>query len=208
MIKKEGNQVFSYRTLKAASQGLYKEKGSKFLSFAFPVVHEEDIREKLALLRKEYFDARHHCYAWVLGADKNRHRASDDGEPSHSAGDPILGQIRAHRLTNVLVVVVRYFGGVKLGVGGLMSAYKTAAEDALKQASVVEQEVKESRVLQYGYEATPEAMKLVKDFELEIKEQKFDEHCCLVVEVKQRVKTELTDKVRLLRALGHSITLV
>ncbi len=127
MTKKDSKSVFSYITIKAGSQGIYKEKGSKFLSFAHPIATEEEGKEFLLSLKKKYFDARHHCFAWVLDADKSRHRASDDGEPNHSAGDPILGQIRSRNLTNVIVVVVRYFGGTKLGVGGLMAAYKTAA---------------------------------------------------------------------------------
>jgi putative IMPACT (imprinted ancient) family translation regulator len=111
---------FSYITIKSGVQGLYKEKGSKFLAFAYPVESEEEVKQRLLELRKAYYDARHHCYAYVLGAEKEKYRATDDGEPNHSAGDPILGQIRSRNLTNVLVVVVRYFGGVKLGVGGLV----------------------------------------------------------------------------------------
>jgi uncharacterized YigZ family protein len=123
--------VFSFRTLRAPAEGIYKEKGSKFLAFAYPVETETDTKVILDALRKQYFDARHHCFAYILGADKPRFRAFDDGEPNHSAGDPILGQIRSRELTNVLVVVIRYFGGVKLGMGGLMAAYKAAAENAL-----------------------------------------------------------------------------
>src|SRR6186713_1623645 len=128
----------SFFTITSASQGIYKEKGSKFLSFAYPVQSESDIKEHIAFLKSEYFDARHHCYAWMLGPERNHFRAFDDGEPNHSAGDPILGQIRSKNLTNVLVVVVRYFGGTKLGVGGLISAYKIAAEEALSKAVIIE----------------------------------------------------------------------
>src|SRR5690242_5641679 len=123
--------VFSYQTIEKSSDSIYKEKGSRFLAFARPVSSESDVKKVLESLRKEYFDARHHCFAWILGPEKKLFRAFDDGEPNHSAGDPILGQIRSRNLTNVLVVVVRYFGGTKLGVGGLISAYKTAASDAL-----------------------------------------------------------------------------
>src|SRR3954468_18127958 len=133
--------VFSYRTLQAPVGGTYKEKGSKFLAFAYPVENEQDVKEKIELLKKTHFDARHHCFAYVLGPDKTKYRAFDDGEPNHSAGDPILGQIRSRNLTNVLVVVIRYFGGVKLGVGGLISAYRTAAEEALTKATIREKEV-------------------------------------------------------------------
>src|SRR5690606_7725476 len=120
-----------YRTIAQPAEGLYKEKGSKFIALAYPVYTEEEIKDRLAELRKKYYDARHHCYAYMLGADKSRYRANDDGEPNHSAGDPILGQIRSADLSNVLVVVVRYFGGTKLGVSGLITAYKTATADAL-----------------------------------------------------------------------------
>src|SRR5437879_4473463 len=133
--------AFSFFTIQNPTQGIYKEKGSKFLAFAFPVNSETEIKGQLDLLKKKYFDARHHCYGYVLGADKTKFKGHDDGEPNHSASDPILGQIRSKNLTDVLVVVVRYFGGVKLGVGGLMQAYKAAAEDALNQASVIEIEV-------------------------------------------------------------------
>jgi uncharacterized YigZ family protein len=147
---------YSYRTIARPSEGEYKEKGSRFLGFAFPVSTEEEIKGHITFLRKKYFDARHHCYAWMLGADRKLFRAFDDGEPNHSAGDPILGQIRSKGLTNVLVVIVRYFGGVKLGVGGLISAYRTAAEEALNKAEVIEQDVMDCIHISYDYAATPE----------------------------------------------------
>src|SRR5689334_3258152 len=120
--------IFSFLTIESVSEGIFKEKGSKFLAFAYPVSSESDIKLRLEELRKKYFDATHHCYAWMLGSDKKHFRAADDGEPNHSAGAPILGQIKSKNLTNVLVVVVRYFGGTKLGVGGLTQAYKAGAE--------------------------------------------------------------------------------
>src|SRR5687767_7228782 len=160
-------QIFSYRTIQQPSEGSYKEKGSKFLGFAYPVQAEQDVKQKIAELKKEYFDARHHCYAYIIGADKMKYRAFDDGEPNHSAGDPILGQIRSKNLTNVLVVVVRYFGGVKLGVGGLISAYKMAAENALNNALVAEKDVTKAIALNYPYASTPEVMRLVKEFRSE-----------------------------------------
>ena len=134
---------YSYLTLQNPATGIYKEKGSKFLAFAYPVASETDIKQRVGHLKKEYFDARHHCFAWRLGIGKDHVRAFDDGEPSHSAGDPILGQIRSRGITNVLIVVVRYFGGVKLGVGGLAEAYRAAAENALSNGSIVEVEILE-----------------------------------------------------------------
>ncbi|HTJ53125.1 MAG TPA: YigZ family protein [Cyclobacteriaceae bacterium] len=198
--------VFSYQTIQSSSEGIYKEKGSKFLAFAYPVTSEEEIKNRIESLKKEYYDARHHCFAWMLGAEKNQYRAFDDGEPNHSAGDPILGQIKSKNLTNVLVVVVRYFGGVKLGVGGLITAYKAAAEDALNKTSLIEREVTEVLQLSYSYSSTPEAMRLVKEFELNILSQDFNEDCQLKIEVKLRDKPGLLEKIKLLQVTGHDIT--
>jgi uncharacterized YigZ family protein len=200
--------VFSYRTIVSAAQGIYKEKGSKFLAFAYPVSNEEQIKENLAVLRKQYFDARHQCYAWVLGAEKNKSRANDDGEPNHSAGDPILGQIRSKDLTNILIVVVRYFGGVKLGVGGLISAYKAAAEDALNQSQIIEEEVKKSFSLQYPYASTPEVMRLVKDFDVKVRGQKFADDCELSLQGSFRLYTALVEKIHLLDVTGVRVKLI
>ena len=197
--------VFSYQTIQSPSEGIYKEKGSKFLAFAYPVTSEEEIKSRIESLKKEYYDARHHCFAWMLGAEKNQFRAFDDGEPNHSAGDPILGQIKSKNLTNVLVVVVRYFGGVKLGVGGLITAYKAAAEDALNKTSLIEREVTEVLKLSYSYSSTPEAMRLVKEFELNILSQDFNEDCQLKIEVKLRDKPGLLEKIKLLQVTGHDI---
>ena len=151
--------VFSYLTIQSPVTGVYREKGSKFLCFGYPIKNEDDVKFKIEALKKEYFDARHHCFAWMLGPEKNQFRAFDDGEPNHTAGDPLLGQIRSRALTNVLLVVVRYFGGTKLGVGGLISAYKASAKDALDKAIVIENEVLEVWQLQYNYSSTPEIMR-------------------------------------------------
>jgi len=198
---------FSFLTIKRAVEGSYKEKGSKFLAFAYPVGSEQEIKEKLTALKKKYYDARHHCFAYVLGADKAKFRAFDDGEPNHSAGDPILGQIKSKNLTNVLIVVVRYFGGTKLGVGGLIQAYKIAAEEALKNAVVLEQEVMESISLRYPYESTPEVMRLIKEFEVEMVDQQFGDSCKLMARVKLKMKRDFTERLTLLQALGHELVL-
>ena len=167
----------SYLTLAHASEGLFKEKGSKFLAFAYPVKSEQEIKEILDSLRKKYYDARHHCYAYILGKDMDIFRANDDGEPNHSAGDPILGQIRSNSLTNTLIVVVRYFGGTKLGVGGLINAYRTAAAEAIANNLIIESEDIHELVLHFGYPEMNQVMKLVKDHGLEIAGQKFDNLC-------------------------------
>jgi uncharacterized YigZ family protein len=197
--------VFSYKTIQSPVDGSYKEKGSKFLAFAYPVSGEEEVKEKITLLKKEYFDARHHCFAFVLEPDKKKFRAFDDGEPNHSAGDPILGQIRSRDITNVLVVVVRYFGGVKLGVGGLISAYKAAADDALSTATIITRNVSKTITLSYNYASTPEVMKLVKEFELVIKDQSFTTSCVLTAEYALQSENELIQKIKLLNATGQNI---
>lgn len=199
--------VFSFRTVGHPAEGIYKEKGSKFLAFVYPVQTEEDIRNNLEALRKEYFDARHHCYAWMLGPERKHFRAFDDGEPNHSAGDPILGQIRSRELTDVLVVVVRYFGGVKLGVGGLITAYRTAAEDALQQAAVLEKEVYARVTLLYDYAATPEVMRMVKEFDLHIAAQDYQERCRLEATVRLRQEEPFRQRVTLLAAMGTDVAL-
>lgn len=200
-------EIFSFQTIAQPAEGLYRESGSRFLSFAYPVSAEPDIKEKLDELRKKYYDATHHCYAWILGAGKERFRANDDGEPGHSAGDPILGQLRSKDITNVLVVVVRYFGGTKLGVGGLIHAYKTAAEQALSNAAIVTQEVTRKLRIEYAYGDTPAVMRLVKEFELKILHQEFEDGGMMEAEVSLRHMPELMKKTELLAALRHKISL-
>ncbi|MBC7487139.1 MAG: YigZ family protein [Cytophagaceae bacterium] len=153
----------AFQTLLAPSEGLYKEKGSKFLSKAYPVQTEEEIKQLLASIRKEYYDARHVCYAFSLQAPFLTERGHDDGEPAHTAGSPILNQIRSFELSNVLVVVVRYFGGTKLGVSGLIQAYKTAAEEALLKAECITVEPKERYQIILPYEYTGHVMRWIKE---------------------------------------------
>ena len=150
-----------YTTIAAPSEGLYKEKGSKFLAFAYPVSTEDEIKNLLQDLRKKFFDARHHCYAYRLGPDGATWRVNDNGEPSSTAGKPIFGQLISFGLSDVLVVVIRYFGGIKLGVSGLINAYRTAARDALEHAQTVEKQVRENITLEYTYEQTNAVMKAV-----------------------------------------------
>jgi uncharacterized YigZ family protein len=197
--------VFTYRTIDKSSQGFYREKGSKFHSFAYPVNSEKEVKEKIDGLKKEYFDARHHCFAWMLGPEKKAFRAFDDGEPNHSAGDPILGQIRSKDITNVLIAVVRYFGGVKLGVGGLITAYKNAAEDALSNATIIEVETTYALVFEFDYSFTPEVMRMVKEFELRVTRQHFATSCQLMVQVPMRMKKRLTEKIEFLQATGTAL---
>lgn len=191
----------TFRTIHSPSEGLYKEKGSKFLAFAFPVHNEEQVQAQLTVLRKKYFDARHHCYAWRLGATAQRHRSNDDGEPSGSAGLPILGQLRAFELTNILVVVVRYFGGVKLGVGGLVQAYKAATAHALQQASIVERTLDDELQLSFDYLAMNDVMRLVKDLGLETLDAQYELRCALRLRTRQGLVPELLARLAKIEGL-------
>jgi uncharacterized YigZ family protein len=184
----------TYLTLAAPAEGAYREKGSRFLAFAAPVRTEGEVKELLERLKKEYYDARHHCYAYVLGPAGTQYRANDAGEPNHSAGDPILGQIRSRGLTDVIVVVVRYFGGTKLGVSGLINAYRTAAAQALDAAPAVQKTVRVGLALHFAYPATNAVMKVVKEYDLEVTRQTFHTDCHLEVWVRQAHADEVTRK--------------
>ena len=166
-----------YKTIEAISEGLYKEKGSKFLSFAIPVSSVDEVKEIVKNYRKEYYDSRHVCYAYMLGADRKEFRANDDGEPSGTAGRPILGQINSRELTNILVIVVRYFGGILLGTGGLVVAYKEATTDALNQAEVIEKTVDETIAILFDYVLMNEVMRIIKDTNAQISSQSFENQC-------------------------------
>lgn len=166
-----------YLTIAASVEGLYKEKGSKFLAFAFPITSEMAVRNLLEELRKAHPKANHHCFAYRLGTDKNLFRSNDDGEPSGTAGRPLLGQIDSFGLTNVLVVAVRYFGGTKLGITGLINAYKECAAVVLRQAVVVEGTVREVHRLEFGYALMPNVMNAVKKLGISILTQNFELDC-------------------------------
>ena len=174
----------TYRSIAAPAKGIYKELGSKFLAFAHPVETEDQAKEILAAVRKEYFDARHHCFAWRLGLTGEPYRLSDDGEPSSTAGRPIHGQLLSQELSDILVVVVRYFGGVKLGVPGLIRAYRTATQDALANAQIVEKVAGEHFTLKFGYLQMNDVMKVLKDMGITPLRQSFDLDCSLEVRVR------------------------
>lgn len=175
----------TYQTIEAVAEGVYKEKGSRFLAFAYPVTTEEQIREILSGLKEKYYDARHHCYAWRLGAEKLRFRANDDGEPSSTAGKPILGQILSADLTNILIVVIRYFGGIKLGVSGLIAAYREAAADALRNASVVEKTVDHLFRIRFTYLVMNDVMKVIKEENPEILGRRFEFDCDMLLSIRE-----------------------
>ena len=167
----------SYKSIAAESRGLFKDNGSKFIAHAYPVETEDEVKEIVAALKKEYYDARHHVYAYRLGYLGDKFRANDDGEPSGSSGRPVLGQIDSNELSDILVVVVRYFGGIKLGIPGLIRAYKTATSDAIANAQVVEKIASKLYRVHFGYMSMNSVMKVFKDMGLEQKNQQFDMEC-------------------------------
>lgn len=171
----------TYLTIKSFSEGLYKEKGSRFISLAYPVTDQEAIKSILSQVKKEHHSARHHCYAWMLGHERSNYRVNDDGEPSGSAGKPILGQINAFQVTNILIVVVRYFGGKLLGVSGLINAYRTAAESALVNNEILEHHVMDYYVLTFPYSSINDVMKLIKEEDAGQSDQIFGLECRLTI---------------------------
>jgi uncharacterized YigZ family protein len=176
----------SYFTIKEASQGVFKDRGSKFLAYAFPVANESEIKKYLSALRKEHPSARHHCYAWRLGAGKEAWRANDDGEPSGTAGKPILGQMQSHDLTNMLIVVVRYFGGTLLGASGLINAYRSAAADAIKNAVIEEKFIMFEYETEFSFEDMNEIMRILKENECRIISQDYNETNKIIFRVKKK----------------------
>ena len=185
----------TFRTIASSSEGSYKEKGSKFLSFAFPVKNVDEINQILAQYRKQYYDARHICYAYMLGNAKNEWRAHDDGEPWGTAGRPILGQINSFELTNVLVIVVRYFGGILLGTGGLITAYKEASMNALEQANIVEQTIDEVFTVGFDYLLMNEVMRVIKEINPLVLDQSFDNMCSMKLSIRQSDAEKLKSKL-------------
>jgi len=185
----------AYRSIAARSEGLFKDNGSRFIALAYPVETEEEVREIVAALKKEYHDARHHCYAYRLGYKGDRFRANDDGEPSGSAGRPILGQIDSLGLSDVLVVVVRYFGGIKLGIPGLIRAYKTSTADALGQAEIVEKVAGKRFRLTFDYLSMNGVMKVLKDLGLTPGGQDFGLQCSLEVRVRLAMEEDFRSRL-------------
>lgn len=175
----------TYRTIKAASEGAYSEKRSKFLAFAMPVRSVEDVKQIVAEYQKKYYDARHVCYAYMLGAERKEFRANDNGEPSGTAGKPILGQINSNELTDILIIVVRYFGGVKLGTSGLIVAYRLAAAEAIAAAEIVEKTVDEDVTFHFEYPFMNDVMRIVKEEEPQIVVQDFDNDCTMTLRIRK-----------------------
>lgn len=196
MTMVEGNIIKdTYLSISEESRGLFKDNGSRFIALAYPVESEAQVKEIVSALKKEYHDARHHCYAYRLGYKGDVFRANDDGEPSGSAGRPILGQIDSRGLSDVLVVVVRYFGGIKLGIPGLIRAYKTSTEDALSQAVTVEKTAAVVYRVDFGYMAMNSVMKVLKDMKMEARDQQFDTRCSLSVRVRLSAESDFLSRM-------------
>jgi len=182
-----------YKEVKSPTTGIYKEKGSKFIAYAYPVYSEEEVKEKLEEVKKLEHSARHHCYAYILNPDKSAQRANDDGEPSSTAGKPILGQILSKDLTNILIVVVRYFGGVKLGVPGLIRSYKTAASQAILETTIITKTLKEQYEVSFKYPQMNDVMRLVKEYDLEVVNTDFQIDCKLIFAAPKSKANDIVD---------------
>ena len=181
------NIIDSYKTITQPSkEGLFKDRGSKFYGYAFPISNEEEIKEKIELLKKQHYNARHCCYAWQLGKNYDHYRANDDGEPSNSAGMPIYGQLQSFNVTNVLVVVVRYFGGTKLGVGGLIKAYKNGAKLALENSNIIDKTINEKFLIKFEYPEMNTVMRIIKDEKISIINQKLELNCEFIISIRKK----------------------
>jgi uncharacterized YigZ family protein len=185
----------TYKTIKSPSEGLFKDRGSKFLAFAYPIEHENEVKPLVDNLRKEHFKAVHHCYAYRLGFDKTNFRVNDDGEPSGTAGRPILNILLSNEITNILVVVVRYFGGTLLGVPGLINAYKSATSEALSSADILEKTVNDVYNVSFDFVQMNDIMKIVKEFNLKIRNQTYDNQCSMELEFRKTLTNQVIGKI-------------
>ncbi len=185
----------TYLTIEAPAEAIYKEKSSKFLAFAYPVADEEEIRGRLEALRKRFYDATHHCYAWRLGPRGETFRVNDDGEPSSTAGRPILGQLLSQGVTDCLLVVVRYFGGTKLGVPGLIAAYRESAAAALAAAHIVERTIDRRIAVAFSYAAMNDVMRIVKEEQPVIESQRFDNLSSMILRIRASRAERLTERL-------------
>ena len=195
----------SYHTITSLTEGIYKEKGSKFIAFSIPVHNAEEVKELVKAYKKEYYDARHVCYGYMLGADRKEWRANDDGEPSGTAGRPILGQINSRGLTDILVIVVRYFGGILLGTGGLTIAYKEATADALNLAEIIEKTVDCEMTVHFEYAIMNSVMRIVKETSARIIDQGYESDCFMILSIRKQEEESLMAKLIKIDGL-HFIT--
>lgn len=191
----------SFRTISQPSEGIYTEKRSKFLAFAIPVENVEEIKDIVAQYQKKYYDARHVCYAYMLGAERTEFRANDNGEPSGTAGKPILGQINSNELTNILIIVVRYFGGIKLGTSGLIVAYKQAAAEAIAAAEIIEKTVDNDITFLFEYPFMNDVMRIVKEENPQIVNQGYDSDCSMTLRTRKGNMPKLISRLEKVETL-------
>lgn len=191
----------TYRTIKNVARGLFTEKKSKFIAYAIPIQSLDDIKLELERYKKEYYDARHICWAYMIGADRLEYRANDDGEPSGTAGKPILGQINSHELTNILILVIRYFGGIKLGTSGLITSYKSATIEAISNAEIIEKTVDLNIHFSFEYPFMNDVMKIVKDLEPTILKQEYNMDCHMTLGIRKSLFDELTTRLEKVESL-------
>lgn len=192
----------SYKTIKTTSEGTYSEKRSKFLAFAIPVTTVEEVKQYVAEYQKKYYDARHCCYAYMLGHERLDFRANDNGEPSGTAGKPILGQINSNELTNILIIVVRYFGGIKLGTSGLIVAYKAAAAEAIAAAEIIEKTVDEEVTFMFEYPFMNDVMRIVKEEQPDIISQGYDTDCSMTLRIRKDSMPKLRARLEKVETLS------
>lgn len=191
----------TFKTIQDTAQGLFTEKKSKFISYAIPVKSVEDVKTELEKYRKEYYDARHICWAYMLGAERNEFRSNDDGEPSGTAGKPILGQINSNELTDILILVVRYFGGIKLGTSGLIVSYREAASEAIAASEIIEKTVDIDIRFKFEYPFMNDVMKVVKDLEPVILEQQYDMDCIMELRIRKALFEQLKSRLEKIETL-------
>ena len=191
----------SYKTIASIAEGTYSEKRSKFLAFAIPVETVDEVKAYVAEYQKRYYDARHACYAYMLGAERTDFRANDNGEPSGTAGKPILGQINSYGLTNILIIVVRYFGGIKLGTSGLIVAYRQAAIEALENAQIIEKTVDDDITFTFEFPMMNAVMKIVKDLNPQIIAQGYDTDCTMTLRIRRGLMSQLRERLMKVESL-------
>ena len=194
----------TYKTIAAASEGIFRDRGSKFIGYAYPILSEEDVKNILPNLRAEHAKARHFCWALRLSPDRSIFRIQDDGEPSGTAGRPILNTMLSADITNVLIVVVRYFGGTLLGVPGLINAYKTAAQEAIQSAAIIEKTVNDIYEIQFDYLLMNDVMKLIKEEKLNVLSQNFDNSCSIKLEIRKSCLNTILNKIEKIEGLKAS----
>jgi uncharacterized YigZ family protein len=192
-----------YRTIESLSKGVFKDRGSKFIAIAQNVNSTEDVKKKLAIIQKEYRDARHHCYAYRIGISNDNWRVNDDGEPSGTAGKPIMGQINSFGLTNILLVVIRYFGGTLLGTGGLINAYRNASKEALSKANIILKTINHTYLVDFPYKSINDVMKLIKDEGLEQSDQVFELNCSIKITFRKSMEAKVISRLGTMKDISY-----